>query len=176
MYRRFIEAYEMNRFTMALIPVFEDKHIYTCACEFGCTFYIPRDPYTVLRENCRYYGSSFEGRKEGTHELIHVCHKPPIIIDPIQNMFAFPTASPESPLAHWCLLSHIRGFTTIAPQQVQVQFTDGQVIHFPISAYSFSKQYHRTALLQWSLFKRSRQLDALMELEYPHGVCVDSYS
>ena len=45
----------------------------------------------IMEKSCEYFGSSFEGRKEGTKKLLGITHKSPIIIEESRKMIFFQT-------------------------------------------------------------------------------------
>ena len=71
-------TYTINKKTLAIIPISErSSKIY----EEDNIIIVPKNSQKLIEENCAYYGSSYNGRKKGTVDLIGVTHKSPIVIE-----------------------------------------------------------------------------------------------
>lgn len=99
-----MDIYKINESTLALVPIDENR---TKVYESDNIIVIPQNSKKIIEENCRYYGSSFEGRKQGTTELIGVTHKSPIIIEDSHEIIFFPTTSPRGKNCCWLSLNNI---------------------------------------------------------------------
>ena len=69
--------YEINYDTQLLCPIDINK---TKIVEKETEYIIEVSAQKVLEHSCEYFGSSFEGRKEGTKKLLGITHKSPIIV------------------------------------------------------------------------------------------------
>ena len=83
--------YEINEGTLAVVSlgsskskIYEDKKEYI----------VDSTPFEIIDYSCKYFGSSYEGRKEGTKSILHIDYKVPIIIEGTNNLIFFPTSSP----------------------------------------------------------------------------------
>lgn len=85
-------SYEINRNTMALIPINDDQ---TKIIEKDNIFIINDNIMNIIKNSCEYFGSSYLGRKEGTKKLTGITHKSPIIIEESNKLIYFPTESPR---------------------------------------------------------------------------------
>ena len=47
-------------------------------------------PMQILEHSCEYFGSSFDGRREGTKKLLGITHKSPIIVEESRKIIFFP--------------------------------------------------------------------------------------
>ena len=90
----FIEEYEINPQTMAIFPVEYGSKIYSKILEEDDEVLSPFKPLDIIKKSCQYFGASFDGRREGTRELIGITHKAPIVIDTNTSIYFFPTTSP----------------------------------------------------------------------------------
>lgn len=81
--------FQFDSMIMAIIPEQYGSKLYSRVLKTDGEVLIPYSPLEVIKKSCHLYASSFEGRKEGTKELIGVTHKPPIVIDPIQSIYFF---------------------------------------------------------------------------------------
>lgn len=82
--------YEINEETILIIPIGKSK---SKVYELDMEFEVNMSPLTIIKNSCLYFGSSYEGRKEGTQSLIGVEMKVPIIIEDSRNIIFFPTSS-----------------------------------------------------------------------------------
>ena len=57
--------------------------------ENGEEYIINNNSTKILEHSCEYFGSSLEGRKEGTKKLLGITHKSPIIIEESRNIIFF---------------------------------------------------------------------------------------
>ncbi|WP_050632358.1 competence protein ComK [Bacillus andreraoultii] len=133
---------------MAIIPVQYGSKLYSKVIRMEGEEVVPFTPLEIIKKGCKFYASSYNGRKEGTKELIGVTHKAPIVIDPIQNIYFFPTASPKQHHCLWISYSHVSTFKRLDRYHTEVVFITGESIEVPISYLSFEKQMLRTALLR----------------------------
>jgi competence protein ComK len=70
--------YEINSSTMAIIPIDENtSKVY----EEEDEYIIKKSSNGIIKENCEFYGSSYEGRCIGTKSLTGIKTKYPIIIE-----------------------------------------------------------------------------------------------
>ena len=84
------DTYEVNSSTMAVLPLGEGEKPASKILETDRTFRVNMKPFQIIERSCRYFGSSYAGRKAGTYEVIKVSHKPPIMVDHSNNIFLFP--------------------------------------------------------------------------------------
>ena len=85
--------YEITYDTQVLLPVTASK---TKIIENEDEYIIDNNILEVLEHSCEYFGSSYEGRKEGTKKLLGITHKAPIIIEESRKIIFFPTTSPDN--------------------------------------------------------------------------------
>lgn len=154
MKQRQIEEYEVNPYTMFIIPSVYGSKVYSQIFELDDDFLSPFKPLDIIKKSCEYFSSSFEGRKEGTKQLLGITHKVPIVIDPSNYIYFFPTSSPSRPECIWISQEHVVNYRRVAPRQTQVTFQNKQSYVFPISYSSFDTQLLRTSLLRTKLMQR----------------------
>lgn|GEM_PF-205904 len=153
---RLSAQFELTSLTMAIVPVPYGSKIYSKVLEPDREYISPKKPLDLIKAGCRYYASSYSGRREGTKELIGVTHKAPIVIDPVQSIYFFPTASPKKADCAWISHEHVVRFHAIDRTKTEVMFQNGSSYVFPISPYSFENQMLRTALLRLKISQRFR--------------------
>ena len=85
--------YEISKGTLAILPneknssvVYEDDNRYI----------IKETPFRIMEDSCKYFGSTYEGRKDGAREMLGAEYKVPIVIEDSSNLIVFPTTSPLS--------------------------------------------------------------------------------
>lgn len=153
--KKLFDEYEFDAFVMAVVPIKYGSKIYSKIMKTNDEFIVPFRPIEVIKRGCEYYASSYEGRKEGTKNLIGVTHKSPIVIEPVQSIYIFPTASPNQQHCYWISHEHVLLYQRIDKKHTEVVFSNKQVIEVPISYRSFENQMLRTALLRTKMEQRS---------------------
>jgi len=97
--------YEFSKGTLAVVPneigsslVYEDEERYI----------IDEKPYKIMDDSCKYFGSTYEGRKNGSRDLLGAEYKVPIVIEDSNNLIVFPTTSPSSEDCAWISLKRVK--------------------------------------------------------------------
>ncbi len=150
----FIEEYEINPNTMLIMPIQYGSKVYSQVWEFDDIIVSPFRPIDIIRTSCKYFGSSYEGRKEGTAQLTGITHKAPITIDPTNFIYFFPTTSASNPKCIWLSFEHIYLHRKAGAKNTEVIFKNKQQLTIPISYNSLNNQLLRTALLKNTLVSR----------------------
>ncbi|MED4206081.1 competence protein ComK [Neobacillus mesonae] len=149
-----LEFYEINSCTMFIMPVDYGGKVFSKVMEVDDEFLSPLRPVDLIKKNCSYFGVSFESRKKGTTELIGYTRKIPIVIEPANHLFFFPTTSPNRPECAWIAHEHAENFRRVGPQQTLITFSDKQSHVFQVSFGTVETQMLRTALLKSKLLQR----------------------
>lgn len=149
-----IEEYEVNPFTMFVKPIAYGSKIYSEIFEVEDEFLSPFKPLDIIKNSCEYYGSDYEGRRNGTKQLVGYAHKIPIAIDPTNRIFFFPTTSPSRQECIWISHEHVKDYARISPQETLIHFNNNQSFTFPISCSTIISQLERTAYLRTKLMQR----------------------
>ncbi|MFX3625207.1 MAG: competence protein ComK [Ectobacillus sp.] len=146
---KYLHEYTVSRKTVAILPlVTRDKRIIARVMEEEDEFLVFKKPLEIIEHSCRYYGSSFLGRKEGTRELIGVTHKAPICISPSENLYFFSTLSYTRKECAWIAHSHVASAKPLPQDTLLIQFINGRTARLEISKSSFDNQLYRTAQLR----------------------------
>jgi len=148
-----IEDFEINPLTIAVLPIEYGGKLYSKAYQLDDELISPFKPLELIRKCCRLYGSSYEGRKDGSKYLIGITHKIPITIDSTNLMYFFPTTSPNKPQCAWISHEHIKDYKKMDSTHTLVSFRNNKSIVIPVSTYSFENQMLRTALLRTKLMQ-----------------------
>lgn len=144
------KTYEINKYTIALIPIGSDE---TKVIEEDRVFIIPKKSTDIINDSCKYFGSSFEGRKEGTKTLLGVSYKAPIIIEETKSIIFFPTSSPRFDNCTWISLNHINDYINDGGSGL-LKFKNGTTIELNMSYGSLENQVMRATRLESVLRKR----------------------
>ncbi len=155
----FVEQYEINPYTMMIKPATTDDQS-SEIIEVDQQYISSCKPFDIVKRSCKFFGSSYKGRKEGTRQLIGITHKAPIIVDPYSSIFLFPTASPLSPhciwISHDFVASHTKSGST---HSTLVTFQNHETYEIPISFHSFENQMSRTAMLRIKFTQNMRRME-----------------
>jgi competence protein ComK len=154
---KYLQEYVVVGTTMAVLPVAtKDKRIISLILEEEDMFLVLKRPIEVMEQSCKYYGSSYAGRKEGTKELIGVTHKAPTAISPADNLYYFPTTSSTRKDCAWLSHFHVASNKQTPRGTLLVTFTNGQTLKLDMSKGSFDNQLHRTAQLRSAFEDRKK--------------------
>jgi len=153
-YSKLQEEFELTPSTIAILPIQYGSRLYSKIISVEEEILSPYKPLDIIKKACKYYASSYKGRKEGTKALIGASHKAPIVIDPLQSIYFFPTASPNSPNCAWISHEHVNHYKATQDGQTEIIFRNKKTILFPVSLRTFEMQMFRTALLRTKVQQR----------------------
>lgn len=111
-------------------------------------------PMQVLEHSCEYFGSSFNGRKEGTKKLLGITHKSPIIVEESRKIIFFPTTSPDRIDCVWINLEKVNKYYKSSSKKSIIEFKNGDIIEFDVSIGSLTNQIMRASRLKYILEER----------------------
>ena len=146
-------AYKINSKTCAIIS----NGNFTKIIEEDKVLNIKETITSIINSNCYHYGSSLQGRQQGSAYLLGTNYKPPIILNEQENIILIPTHSIRNPNCSWLVLSHILNYYPSAKNYVQIEFTNNQKIDIPVSYSIFDKQLMRATRLESILRGRNNQ-------------------
>ena len=93
-----VESYIINCETLLILSLNDNS----CKVfEFDDVIIVKKSISHIIKDSCLYFGSSLDGRKEGTKSLINCEMKVPIIIEDSQNLIFFPTSSYRNSMNIW---------------------------------------------------------------------------
>ena len=144
-------SYEINRNTMALIPINDDQ---TKIIEKDNIFIINDNIMNIIKNSCEYFGSSYLGRKEGTKKLTGITHKSPIIIEESNKLIYFPTESPRLDSCSWIGFNNIKRYIN-NNGKATIIFDNDKVLDLNISYGIIDNQILRSSKLESILRKRT---------------------
>lgn len=135
--------YEINEKTIALYSMENKTRVY----EEDKNFIVEESAREIMEESCSYFGSSLEGRKKGTANLIGVSYKAPIIVEESKDLIFFPTASPKIKNCSWIRFNKIKRYY-YKNNYLVVEFKNGDKILLSISYETLNNQILRATRLE----------------------------
>lgn len=136
--------YEINSSTLAIIPF---NNNISKVIEENEIIEIKKDTTQIIDNSCRYFGSSYIGRFEGTKSLLGINYKSPILIEETREIIFFPTTSPRLNECHWISLKHVEKLIK-KENQTTILFKNGLELDLNISYGSLENQLLRATRLQ----------------------------
>lgn len=147
-----ISEYEINSDTLAIIPISDTS---SKIIEKNDSFIVNKSATVVIDDSCKYFGSSYYGRHEGTKNLIGVSYKSPIVIEESRNIIFFPTLSPRQPGCYWLAFHNIKACEQCG-KMTKIIFINKQEIFIDISYQMMKNQLFRATMLESTLRKRAK--------------------
>ncbi len=148
--------YEINYDTQLVLPIDEFK---SKVIEHDSEYIVNNSVQEILEHSCEYFGSSFEGRKDGTRKMLGITHKSPIIVEESRKMIFFPTTSPEREDCIWINLEKIEKYYKLENNRSAILFKNGDILEFDLSYGSLSNQILRATRLKFVLDERTAKKD-----------------
>ena len=136
--------YEISKGTLAVVPNENESSV---VYEDNDRYIINQKPFEILEESCKYFGSTYEGRKNGAREILGAEYKVPIVIEDSDNLIVFPTTSPLSSECCWISLKRVKKIEKIDANNTRVVFDNNQQIIVPCSYRSIENQLSRASRL-----------------------------
>ena len=136
--------YEISKGTLAILPneknssvVYEDDERYI----------IKQTPFKIMEDSCKYFGSTYEGRKDGAREMLGAEYKVPIVIEDSSNLIVFPTTSPLSEDCVWISLKRVEKIEKIDANNTKIIFDNKTEIIVDSSYRTIENQLSRASRL-----------------------------
>lgn len=150
-----MNSYRINNKTLAVIPIENNK---TKIYEIDDVVVVNRNSKKIIEDNCEYYGSSYEGRRKGTAELIGITHKSPIMIEESNNLVFFPTCSPRIKECAWISLNNIDNYSKYDNNSI-IRFCNNLTLELKVSNKIINNQVLKATRLESVLRKRKDELN-----------------
>lgn len=147
-----VENYEINSSTLAIIPIAKEI---SKVIEEDDVITVNKSTTEIIDDSCKYFGSSYLGRHEGTKNLIGINYKSPIVIEESNEIIFFPTSSPRFDNCYWISLKKILKYKKEAGRTIVI-FKNNLELPINISIGSLENQILRSTLLESVL--RSRKI------------------
>ena len=136
--------YEISKGTLAIVPneresslVYEDEDRYI----------IEQTPFSIMEESCKYFGSTYEGRKNGARDILGAEYKVPIVVEDSNNLIIFPTTSPSAEDCCWISLKRVKKFEKIDCNNTKIIFDNNREIIVDCSYRTIENQLSRASRL-----------------------------
>ncbi len=142
--------YEINEDTYAVISTDVGK---TRIIEKDYDLILDNDAYKVMDESCKYYGSSYMGRVEGSKKILECSYKLPILVEESSVLIFFPIKSSLLDDCCWINLNSIKSIEKV-DNKTKITFKNGKEMIFDISKLSLENQIYRSSKLESTIFKR----------------------
>lgn len=144
-----LDEYEINSSTLAIIPIDDNS---SKVYEEETEYVVNKNVHKIIDYNCKFYGSSYSGRCEGTKYLIGIKSKYPIIIEESRNLIFFPTSSSRKTDNAWISLNKIKEYSQ-RESGTLIHFLNERKLEVPISYYSIENQVCRATMLKAKLYE-----------------------
>lgn len=147
-----LNNYEISSDTYAIIAV-NDK--LTKIIEKENELYIEKSSLEIIKENCIFYGSSFNGRYECSKSIFKSSYKLPIVVEETTPIVFFPISSPKYTNSSWFALQNINHLCK-HDSDTSVVFNCGKNILFKTSYVILKNQLLRATQLKCIMYERQR--------------------
>ena len=136
--------YEITEDTCALIAINDSC---TKIVELDNEIILNTSTLKILDYSCKYYGSSYNGRKEGSISILKNIYKIPIIVEESRSIIFFPISSPRYHNSTWISVRNIKSCRKIE-KNTEITFKNGKKIIFKISYSSLQNQILRNDIFK----------------------------
>ncbi len=138
-----LKNYIINDETLLLIPYFYNGANITKVYEFDEELLVEKLPYEIIKESCLFFGSSFEGRRDGTMALINCKMKVPVIIEESRKILFFPTYSIENSNNMWISYNNMINFNKVDSKETVINFKKNKSIMVNVKYNLIDNQFVR---------------------------------
>ncbi len=143
--------YEINQDTLAIIP---KSYNSSKILEIDNEYDIDLNPYSVMEHSCEYFGSSLEGRINGSKNMLGSIYKSPVLVEESRNIIFFPTKSPNLESNVWISLNNIDHYEK-CENNTKIYFKNNKELVIDIPILSFENQVLRATKLE-SVFRKRK--------------------
>ena len=140
-----MKDYEINEETLAIMP---DDVWSSMVLEDDFKYEVNKTPLEILDYSCKYFGSSYPGRKDGSKDILNSSYKLPILVEDTRNIIFFPTSSPLDDSCTWISLGNIKDYRKVGKNKTEILFKNNKVVTVDVSYYSFNNQVMRASRLE----------------------------
>ena len=145
-----MEKYEINKETLAVVGINKNS---TKIIEKNKDYYVKDLAYEVMDYSCQYFGSSYEGRVDGSKKMIGYNYKVPIIVEESEELVFFPINMIESPKCIWISLKWY-DYVKEENNKTYIYLKNGRKIQTLASKNSIENQVLRASRLLYILNER----------------------
>ena len=145
-----LDCYYINKATCAILPVDTDI---SKVIELDCSYIVNKSTKAIIDDSCKYFGSSYQGRFEGSKKILNMNYKLPIVVEEYNDLIFFPTSSPRFGECCWISLNNTKSYSR-DDLCSKIYFYGNNELLLNISYYSLENQLFRASMLQSLLVKR----------------------
>lgn len=149
------DSYEINKRTLLLTP---ENEKFTRIYEEDDEFIVPQTTNEIINNSCKFFGSSYEGRFNGTKALVGYSYKSPIIIEDSNRIIFFPTTSPRLNNCTWVAFNNIKDYVKVG-KKCEIILKNNKRVEINISYSSLENQILRASKLWWAIDRNSRKIN-----------------
>ena len=124
-----LDNYIINYNTLLIRPI-DEWHVKVY--EFDGEFIVNKNIKQLIKESCLYFGSSIDGRKQGTKDIINCEIKLPLIIEDSRNLIIFPTASYRKNDTIWIVYNNLLNYSMDKKSFTHLNFINNFEIDIPV--------------------------------------------
>lgn len=144
--------YFINKGTCAIVPI--DANL-SKVIELDKEFIVNKSVMNIINDSCKFFGSSYQGRFEGSKKILRMNYKLPIVVEEYNGIIFFPTSSPRFGQCTWISLRNISNYIRDGKNS-KVYFC-GNSLDLEISYYCLENQIFRATMLE-SLIRRRKDM------------------
>lgn len=145
------KQYEINEGTLAVLSIDNNT---SRIIEDDKNYIINQSSFEVMDHSCRYFGSSYEGRRQGAKEIIGANYKLPIIVEDGRNIVFFPTLSADDADCMWIAVNKVKNYEPKEYNTTKITFYNDMTLEIPLSYRSIQNQIFRATRLSYLLKSR----------------------
>ena len=145
-----MKKYEVNNDTVAVLGI--DKST-SRVIENKKEYLVENNSYHIMDESCKYFGSSYLGRQEGSRQILGAKYKLPIVVEETSELIFFPIGSLEKSDCLWISLKWFKEVTGRG-KKVYITLKNGKKIECKSSKESIQNQVMRASRLNLLLNQR----------------------
>ncbi|MBR2711061.1 MAG: competence protein ComK [Bacilli bacterium] len=145
--------YEISNGTLAIVPNEDDNSL---IYEDNERFIVEETPFKIMEESCKYFGSTYKGRKDSAKEILGAEYKIPVVIEDSTNLIIFPTTSPQAEDCAWICLNRVKNISKVDSFNTKIVFDNDRELIVPCSYRSIENQLSRASRLDVILRKRKK--------------------
>ncbi len=147
-----LDSYEINASTLMLIP-YREK--YTKVVEMNQVYFVNKKVQKVIEDSCKFFGVSYESRRQATKNLVNISVKAPIIVEESKEIIFFPTMSPREEDCAWISYTNLKSYLEMDKKCLLV-FKGDKEETIDISYYIIDNQVTRAMKLE-KAFKLTKE-------------------
>ena len=136
--------YEVSKGTLAIVP---NEDLTSLVYEDEDRYIVDQTPFSIMEESCKYFGSTYDGRKNGARDLLGAEYKVPIVVEDSSNLIIFPTTSPSAEDCCWISLKRVKKIEKIDCNNTKIIFDNNKEIIVDCSYRTIENQLSRASRL-----------------------------